>query len=124
MRLYLDLPHFVPICGNMIRLYYCGIPKMCTKCFGAHIRKDCTFTEVQWVKYIKMLMVNRERIPMEFYGKGATLINEQESANTPAMTQSNPTQNAAYGQSQLDLCDKNVRISSLYHQLFHPINRN
>jgi hypothetical protein len=53
MQLNADLPQFVPICGKRIRLYYRGIPKMCTNCFGPHIRKVCSSSRVQWIEYVQ-----------------------------------------------------------------------
>ena len=76
MKLTSDLPQFVPICGKRIRLYYRGIKKMCTNCFGAHARKVCTSTKVQWIQYVSDFMLSHDHIPMEHYGRWAAIVKD------------------------------------------------
>ena len=76
MRLTRNLPQFVPICGKRIRLYYRGIIKMCTNCFGAHARRVCGSQKVQWIQYVSEFMQSHEDIPMEDYGKWAAIVKD------------------------------------------------
>jgi hypothetical protein len=39
MKLERDMPQLIPVQGKRIRIYYRGIIKRCTNCFGAHQRK-------------------------------------------------------------------------------------
>jgi hypothetical protein len=50
MKLKQDMPQLVPIHGKRVRLYYRGIVKRCTNCFGIHQRKNCTEEKVPWIK--------------------------------------------------------------------------
>ena len=76
MRLHCDLPQFIPMCGKRIRLWYGGIPKMCSNCFGRHIRKECTNQKVQWIDYVQDFMNRHQDIPQDYYSKWAKIIDE------------------------------------------------
>jgi hypothetical protein len=91
MRLHSDLPQFVPICGKRIRLYYKGITKQCTNCFGPHIRKNCNSPRVQWIEYVSNFMSNHDHIPSDYYGKWAKIVEEWRTANDPTYVQSHQT---------------------------------
>jgi hypothetical protein len=88
MRLHSDLPQFVPICGKRIRLYYKGITKQCTNCFGPHIRKNCNSPRAQWIEYVSNFMSNHNYIPMDYYGKWAKIVEEWHTANDPTYVKS------------------------------------
>jgi hypothetical protein len=40
MKLTKDMPQLIPMHGKRVRLYYRGITKRCTNCFGTHQRKQ------------------------------------------------------------------------------------
>ena len=82
MKLSADLPQFVPICGKRIRLYYRGITKMCTNCFGAHARKVCSSPKVQWISYVSDFMSSHDHIPMEYYGRWANIVSDFNKAKS------------------------------------------
>ena len=90
MRLYSDLPQFVPIHGKRIRLYYRGIRKLCTNCFGGHLRKNCSSPKVQWVEYVSDFMSKYNHIPEESYGKWSKIVKEWRAANLIDSAGSNP----------------------------------
>ena len=80
------MPQLIPMHGKRIRLYYRGIIKRCTNCFGAHQRKNCKEEKVPWIKYIEQFITNYPEIPKESYGRWANKIDvdrmvrpEQES---------------------------------------------
>ena len=80
------MPQLIPMHGKRIRLYYRGIIKRCTNCFGAHQRKNCKEENVPWIKYIEQFITNYPEIPKESYGRWANKIDvdrmvrpEQES---------------------------------------------
>ena len=76
MKLRSDLPQFLPMFGKRIRIYYRGIIKKCTNCFGAHARKACNQERVLWIQYVSDLMTANPEIPIDFYGKWAAYVNE------------------------------------------------
>ena len=78
MQLSSELPQYLPICGKRIRLYYRGITKMCTNCFGAHARKVCTLSKVQWIDYVREFMKKYDHIPTEYYGKWANIVSGEK----------------------------------------------
>jgi hypothetical protein len=69
MKLKKDMPQLIPMHGKRIRLYYRGIIKRCTNCFGAHQRKNCKEKKVQWIKYVEQFITNFPEIPRESYGR-------------------------------------------------------
>jgi hypothetical protein len=86
MKLERDMPQLIPMHGKRIRLYYRGIIKRCTNCFGAHQRKTCKEEKVPWKKYVEQFITNYPEIPKESYGRWANMIDvdrmvrpEQES---------------------------------------------
>jgi hypothetical protein len=74
MKLKRDMPQLIPMHGKKIRLYYRGIIKRCTNCFGTHRRKDCKEEKVPWMKYVQQFINNYPEIPKESYGRWATMI--------------------------------------------------
>jgi hypothetical protein len=76
MKLRSDLPQFLPMFGKRIRVYYRGIIKKCTNCFGPHARKSCDRAKTSWIQYVGELMTDRPDIPEEFYGKWAPMVKE------------------------------------------------
>jgi hypothetical protein len=76
MKLDSDLPQFLPMFGKRIRLYYRGIIKKCSNCFGPHARKTCNQERVTWIEYVGELMKVKPEIPDEFYGKWAPIVHE------------------------------------------------
>ena len=69
MKLVANLPQVVPMCGKRIRLYHRGISKLCSNCFGAHIRTVCKSEKVPWIQYVCKFITEHPTIPPEFYGK-------------------------------------------------------
>jgi hypothetical protein len=74
MKLKRDMPQLIPMHGKRIRLYYRGIIKRCTNCFGAHQRKNCKEEKVPWIKYVEQFITNFPEIPRESYGRWANMI--------------------------------------------------
>jgi hypothetical protein len=66
--------YLIPMHGKRIRLYYRGIIKRCTNCFGAHQRKNCKEEKVPWIKYVEQFITNFPEIPKESYGRWANMI--------------------------------------------------
>ena len=76
MKLTSDMPQLIPMHGKRIRLYYRGITKRCTNCFGTHQRKNCKDTKVLWITYVEQFMKTHPEIPKESYGRWSHLISE------------------------------------------------
>jgi hypothetical protein len=74
MKLERDMPQLIPMHGKRIRIYYRGIIKRCTNCFGAHQRKNCKEEKVPWKMYVQQFINNYPEIPKEFYGRWANVI--------------------------------------------------
>ena len=79
MKLSKEIPQVIPMHGKKIRLYYRGIIKRCSNCFGAHQRKNCKSEKVPWVAYVEQFTNAYPEIPREFYGRWASMVDGQRS---------------------------------------------
>ena len=73
MKLSREIPQFIPMHGKKVRLYYRGITKRCTHCFGSHQRKNCKNEKVTWYSYVKQFVEIFPKIPVSMYGKWANM---------------------------------------------------
>jgi hypothetical protein len=73
MKLERDMPQLIPMHGKRIRLYYRGIIKRCTNCFGTHQRKNCKEEKVPWIKYVEQFIGNYPDLFTGVRGKGLML---------------------------------------------------
>jgi hypothetical protein len=74
MKLERNMPQLIPMHGKRIRLYYRGIIKRCTNCFGSHQRKNCKEEKVPWIKYVEQFITNYPEIPRESNGRWVNMI--------------------------------------------------
>ena len=87
MRLDKPIPNLLPIYGKKITVYFKGIQKLCSNCYGAHHRLVCKSRKLQWINYVRKFMEDNPNIPDDLYGKWAEII----SGNIrPTVTGSNP----------------------------------
>ena len=77
MRLRKEIPQLLPMWGRRIRIYYRGVQKLCTNCFGHHPRRNCRSERVTWVQYCLNFMERNPEIPPEFYGKWWKIVNQE-----------------------------------------------
>jgi hypothetical protein len=77
MRLRKEIPQLLPMWGKRIRIYYKGVQKLCTNCFGHHIRRNCRSTRVPWIKYCLDFMERNPEIPEEIYGKWWKIVGQE-----------------------------------------------
>ena len=95
MKLSDDIPQLLPMDGRRIKVYYRGISKLCTSCFGRHTRRDCKNEKVQWIDYVRNFVNKNPQISNNQYGKWISILeretrqksNTQEN-NSPKQTQS------------------------------------
>jgi len=88
MKLERDMPQLIPMHGKRIRIYYRGIIKRCTNCFGAHQRKNCKEEKVPWKNYVKQFINNYPEIPKESYGRWANVIDGDRMVRSEQGSQS------------------------------------
>ena len=53
MKLRRHIPQYLPIYGRKLRIYYPGIDRAFSNCYGMHSRHRCRNEKVQWVSYGK-----------------------------------------------------------------------
>jgi adenine specific DNA methylase Mod len=64
-----DIPKSFPISERWIKIYYNGILKLCTNCFGKHQRRICHSRKVQRIQFVGNFVSENPNIPDEYYGK-------------------------------------------------------
>ena len=90
VRLNKDLPQLAPIMGKRIKLYYKGIQKLCSNCFGPHPRHVCGSRKVLWLDYVNKFISDNPTIPMRAFGKWPEIL-EKHTGQKLAITRSNET---------------------------------
>ena len=91
MKLTKDIPQLIPMFGKRIRVYYRGVQKLCTNCFGAHSRLHCRNDKVRWITYVLNFMDQNPDIPAEMYGRWWQIVNEEFGEITTGANASNET---------------------------------
>ena len=77
MKLHTPIPQLLPMWGKRIRIYYRGIQKLCSRCFGNHPRKNCRSAKRRWVDYVLDFMGYHTEIPGELYGRWLGVVNNE-----------------------------------------------
>ena len=78
MILYKNMPQYLPMFGRKIRIYYKGIERTCTNCYGnGHIRRGCPNKKRQWISYVMDFMNLNPEIPIDIYGRWAKVVAEE-----------------------------------------------
>ena len=73
-----DIPQLLPMDGRRIKIYYRGIRKLCTSCFGKHFRKDCNNEKVQWIDYVAQFVNDNPDFTKEQYGNWITILERRK----------------------------------------------
>ena len=74
MKLDQDIPQMLPMSGRKIKIYYRGIQKLCTNCFGKHQKRNCQSKKVPWIDYVCNFIADNPDIPEEYYGKWSEIV--------------------------------------------------
>ena len=69
MIIHQDIPEWLPLEGQRVRIQYPLMKKQCNRCFENHLRKDCSKAKVTWHEYIRKFGSDFPEIPDQFYGK-------------------------------------------------------
>ncbi len=77
MRLKKEIPQLLPMLGKRVSIYYPGIRKLCSKCFGDHSGKFCKKPKVKWIDYVTKFIESNPHIPREAYGRWIEIIERE-----------------------------------------------
>ena len=78
MRIDYELPQYLPMYGQKVRLYYGGIEKTCTICYcNGHVRRECTNQKRQWISYVMDYMESHPDVPVDYYGRWSKIVSDE-----------------------------------------------
>ena len=77
MKLTNSIPELLPMDGRRIKVYYRGIQKLCTKCFGEHMSRNCNEEKVKWLDYVDNFMQTHSEIQEDLYGNWNNIIERE-----------------------------------------------
>ena len=77
MKLHSNIPQIIPMWGKRIRVYYRGVQKLCTNCYGNHPRRNCKSPKVRWIDYVLSFMEKHQDVPVELYGRWKKVVDEE-----------------------------------------------
>ena len=90
MRLERPIPQFLPISGRKVRIYYPGIKRECTNCYGHHAKQNCRNPKVQWIEQVGSFMDKNPKISRLWYGKWWQIIKKLRAGNSNGQDRSRP----------------------------------
>jgi hypothetical protein len=89
MKLKREIPQLLPMCGKRIKIYYKGIDKLCTKCFGKHPRRICKNEKVPWIDYVERFVDSNVDIPEQAYGRWTDVLKKEKKEKAKMSTHPN-----------------------------------
>ena len=78
-----EIPELLPLDGLRVKLQYRGVPKLCTGCYGKHLRRDCKEPKILWRDYIENFMAANPEIPIDFYGQSVKRVQKPNKTSRP-----------------------------------------
>ena len=82
-----EMPELIPVDGLRVRLQYQGVSKLCSGCYGRHLRKGCKFPKITWPDYVKQFRESNPEIPDDFYGENLEkLLNPKSKKGIPKIS--------------------------------------
>ena len=62
-----------PMYGRKLRIYYPGIDRACSNCYGMHARQRCRNEKVQWITYVRKFIEKTNQLIQPGMASGGTL---------------------------------------------------
>lgn len=79
VRLERDIPQYLPCLGKKIKIYYSGIPGLCTNCYkNGHYKANCKNIKVRWIDHVERFIDENHFIPLELFGRWPMVISTQK----------------------------------------------
>lgn len=70
MKIEEHIPQFLPINGRKVKVYYRGMPKLCSRCYEeGHMKADCENTFTSWLEYVANFIEMHPHFDEKLFGK-------------------------------------------------------
>ena len=69
VKFHQQMPEWLPLDGLRIKIQYHNIQRLCSNCYGKHLRKECTNSKKTCTDYVKDFARSNPDLPQDFYGK-------------------------------------------------------
>ena len=63
-----EIPELIPLDGLRLKVQHPDITKLCTSCYGEHLRKNCPNEKITWDDYVEHFRQMNPSFPNEYYG--------------------------------------------------------
>ena len=84
MKLIHNIPQLLPMAGRRIKIYYRGIQKLCTRCFGPHIARNCTANKAPWLNYVRSFIESNPEVDSDLFGKWIPILEREKDQGVVA----------------------------------------
>ena len=112
MKLDQSIPQLLPMSGRRIKIYYRGVRRLCTNCFGKHQKRECGNEKVPWIDYVSNFRSHNQDIPDEFFGRWIDILQKNLKPNENQAKQLE-TENFVSVQSNLDILSNPAHQNSI-----------
>ena len=73
-----NIPQLLPMDGRRVKIYYRGIQKLCTKCFGGHLCRNCSDEKAPWLSYVRSFVESNSDFDDEMYGNWIQILAREQ----------------------------------------------
>ena len=73
-----NIPQLLPMDGKRVKIYYRGIQKLCTKCFGGHLSRNCSEEKIPWLSYVRRFVDSNTDFDDEMFGNWLQILEREQ----------------------------------------------
>ena len=78
VKLNYNIPQLLPMDGRRVKIYYRGIQKLCTKCFGGHLSRNCSEEKIPWLSYVRRFVDSNTDFDDEMFGNWLQILKREQ----------------------------------------------
>ena len=78
VKLNQSIPQLLPMDGRRVKIYYRGIQKLCTKCFGGHMSRNCSVEKIPWLSYVRNFVESNSDFDDGMFGNWVQILERDQ----------------------------------------------